>query len=50
MTSANFKAFKPFMYITVPKEDTFFGSEFKFSLIVGTKIRPTRTLKILRDE
>jgi hypothetical protein len=39
------KAFKTFMLIAISKKDTLLGSELKFVLIVGTKVRSTSTLK-----
>ena len=39
----NVKAFITFVQRTVPKEDTFFRTKLKLTIIVRTEMRPTRT-------
>jgi hypothetical protein len=35
------KALEPLMHVTIAQKNTTCGSEFKFVLSVGTKVRPT---------
>jgi hypothetical protein len=37
----NKQGLKSLVHIAIAKEDAFFGSEFKFSMVVGVKIMPT---------
>jgi hypothetical protein len=37
------------VHITIAKKDTFFGSEFEFSMVVGAKIRLTCAPKNTKD-
>ena len=41
------KALVAFVYGTITKKDTFFGSKFKFMFVVWTKMGPTCTSKDL---
>jgi hypothetical protein len=44
-TRRDIQTLKPFMQVTVAKEDTLFGAKGKLLLVVGTQIRPTGTPK-----
>jgi hypothetical protein len=44
-TTFNIKAFESFMQITIAKEYTLLGSEFKLSLVIRSEMRPTGTSK-----